>query len=79
MSHPRVHTPQSIRIVEDRQKLAKLHRISILDDYDTKGLESFTYVIIYIFHIEYLLRKLKSELVQRNWMRQLEQWVGNQQ
>jgi hypothetical protein len=66
MNHPRVHAPQSIRIVENRQKLAKLHRINIPDDYDTKALKSFAYVIIYIFHIKYLLTKLKSELVQKN-------------
>jgi hypothetical protein len=63
MSHRRMHTPQSIRIIEDRQKFAKLHRINIPDDYDIKGLESFAHVIINIFRIEYLLRKLKSELV----------------
>jgi hypothetical protein len=63
---------QSIKIVEDRKELAKLHKINILNDYDTKGLKSLAYVIIDIFHIEYLLRKLKNELDQKNWMKQLE-------
>jgi len=40
-----------MKIIEDIWELAKLHKINILDDYDTKGLELFTYVVIDIFHM----------------------------
>jgi len=53
---------QSIRTIEDRWEITKLHKINILDNYDTKGLELLTYVIIDIFHNEYLIRKLNNEL-----------------
>jgi len=53
---------QSIRIVENKWKITKLHKINIIDNYDTKGLELLTYVIVDIFQSEYLLRKLNNEL-----------------
>jgi hypothetical protein len=54
---------QSIWIIEDRQKFAKLHRINIPNNYDIKGLELIVHVFIDIFHSEYLLKKLNNEWI----------------